>query len=110
MRINLLQSSKLAIAKLYQLTEDQRIILLDTLKRETEAGRICPSNAFYGSPMFFVPKKDGRSRMVVHYRRLNEATIPNVYPLPLISQIANELSKAKYLPSSTLSERISYCV
>ena len=96
MRIDLLPSAKLAVAKLYQLTEDQRMILLDTLKRETEAGRIRPSNAAYGSPMFFVPKKDGRSRMVVDYRRLNEATIPDVYPLPLISQITNELSKAKY--------------
>ncbi len=70
MRIDLLPSAKLAVAKLYQLTEDQRMILLDTLKRETEAGRIRPSNAAYGSPMFFVPKKDGRSRMVVDYRRL----------------------------------------
>ena len=96
MRIDLLPSSKLAVAKLYQLTEDQRVILLDTLKRETAAGRIRPSNAAYGSPMFFVPKKDGRYRMVVDYRRLNEATIPDVYPLPLISQLTNELSKAKF--------------
>jgi len=35
MRIDLLPSAKLAVAKLYQLTEDQRMILLDTLKRET---------------------------------------------------------------------------
>ena len=96
MRIDLLPSSKLAVAKLYQLTEDQRVILLDTLKRETTAGRIRPSNAAYGSPMFFVPKKDGRYRMVVDYRRLNEATVPDVYPLPLISQLTNELSKAKF--------------
>ncbi len=40
MRIDLLPSAKLAVAMLYQLTEDQRMILLDTLKRETEAGRI----------------------------------------------------------------------
>ena len=87
MRINLLSSSKLAVAKLYQLTKDQRIILLDTLKQETEPGQIHPSNAAYGSPMFFVTKKDGQTQMVVDYCWLNEATIPNVYPLPLISQI-----------------------
>jgi len=46
MRIDLLPSAKLAVAKLYQLTEDQRMILLDTLKRETEAGRIRPSKWF----------------------------------------------------------------
>jgi len=38
MRIDLLPSAKLAVAKLYQLTEDQRMILLDTLKRETFDG------------------------------------------------------------------------
>jgi hypothetical protein len=46
--------------------------------------------------MFFVAKKDGRHRMVVDYRRLNENTVPDVYPLPLIDQITSELSKAKY--------------
>jgi len=46
MRVDNVPSPKLAVAKLYQLTEDQRIILLDTLKRETEAGRI-RSNAAY---------------------------------------------------------------
>lgn len=96
MRIDLVPSAKLSIAKLYQLTEAERIELLDTLDRETKAGRIRPSNAAYGSPMFFVPKKDGRYRMVVDYRRLNENTIPDVYPLPLISQILNDLSKAKF--------------
>jgi hypothetical protein len=46
--------------------------------------------------MFFVPKKDGRWRMVVDYRKINKETIPDAYPLPLISQITNDLSKAKF--------------
>ena len=96
MRIELKPSAKLAVAKLYQLTEDQRLVLRDVLDRETKAGRIRPSNSPYGSPTFFTLKKDGTWRMVVDYRRLNEATIPDVYPLPLISQLTNELSKAKF--------------
>jgi transposase InsO family protein len=96
MRIDLRPSAKLSVAKLYQLTEVERLVLIDTLKRETAAGRIRPSNAAYGSPMFFVAKKDGRHRLVVDYRQLNENTIADVYPLPLINQITSELSKAKY--------------
>ena len=96
MRIDLKPSAKLPVSKLYQLPEDQRQALIDILDRETKAGRIRPSNASYGSPMFFVAKKDGRHRMVVDYRRLNENTIPDVYPLPLIDQITNELSEAKH--------------
>lgn len=96
MRIDLRPSAKLAAAKLYQLSDDQRKVLLETLEREMAAGRIRPSKASYGSPMFFVPKKDGRWRMVVDYRKINEETIPDAYPLPLISQITNDLSKAKF--------------
>jgi hypothetical protein len=96
MKIDLRPSAKLAAAKLYQLTDDQRKVLLETLEREMAAGRIRPSKASYGSPMFFVPKKDGRWRMVVDYRKINEETIPDAYPLPLISQITNDLSKAKF--------------
>jgi hypothetical protein len=96
MKIDLQPMAKLPVSKLYSLAEHHRRVLLETLDRETKAGRIRQSNAAYGSPMFFVPKKDGRWRMVVDYRRLNENTIPDVYPLPLISQITNELSKAKF--------------
>jgi len=96
MKIDLQPSAKLSAAKLYQLSDDQRKVLLETLEREMAAGRIRPSKASYGSPMFFVPKKDGRWRMVVDYQKVNEETIPNAYPLPLISQITNDLSKAKF--------------
>jgi hypothetical protein len=96
MKIQLDSSANLSAAKLYQLTEDQRQVLLDTLQREVGAGRIRPSNAPYGSPMFFVPKKDGRWRMVVDYRKLNQATIADAYPLPLINQITNDLRSSKF--------------
>jgi transposase InsO family protein len=96
MKIDLQPTSKMPVSKLYPLAEHHRRVLLETLDRETKAGRIRQSNAAYGSPMFFVPKKDGRSRMVVDYRRLNENTVPDVYPLPLISQITNELGKANW--------------
>ena len=33
--------------------------------------------------------------MVVDYRPLNKSTVVNLYPLPLINQIFNDLSKAK---------------
>ena len=37
--------------------------------------------------VFFVGKKDGKKRMVQDYRYLNEWTIKNNYPLPLISDV-----------------------
>jgi hypothetical protein len=48
------------------------------------------------SPFFFVKKKDGKLRPCQDYRYLNEWTIKNAYPLPLISEIMDKLKGAKY--------------
>ena len=47
------------------------------------------------SPFFFVKKKDGKLRPVQDYQKLNEMTIKNRYPLPLISELINKLTHAK---------------
>src|ERR1700720_4418494 len=46
-------------------------------------------------PFFFVKKKDGKLRPTQDYRKLNEATIKNCYPLPLISELVDRLRGAK---------------
>ena len=48
------------------------------------------------SPVFFVPKKDGRKRIVQDYRYLNEHTVWNNYPLLLISQLIDKLKGSQY--------------
>ncbi|EIW71009.1 hypothetical protein TREMEDRAFT_26973 [Tremella mesenterica DSM 1558] len=97
LEFELKEGANLKVAPLYSLGEDQRSALRDILDREISAGRIRPSNSPYGSPMFLVPKKaKGQWRMVIDYRKLNEATIPDAYPLPLIGQITEELGKARY--------------
>ena len=48
------------------------------------------------SPFFFVKKKDGSLRPVQDYRRLNNITVKNRYPLPLISELVNQLHGARY--------------
>ena len=45
--------------------------------------------------MFFVPKKDGKKRIVQDYRYLNSWTIKNNYPLPLISDLIDSIGKKK---------------
>jgi len=41
--------------------------------------------------VFFVGKKDGKKQMVQDYRYLNEWTIKNNYPLPLILDIVENI-------------------
>ena len=40
-------------------------------------------------------KKDGSLRVVVHYRGVNEVTIKNKYPLPMINDLFDQLQGAK---------------
>jgi len=46
--------------------------------------------------VFFVGKKDGKKRMVQDYRYLNEWTIKNNYPLPLISDVLENIGTKKF--------------
>ena len=45
--------------------------------------------------VFFVGKKDGKKQMVQDYRYLNEQTVKNNYPLPLISDIVENINMKK---------------
>ena len=47
------------------------------------------------APVFFVGKKDEKKRMVQDYRYLNEWTIKNNYPLPLISDVLENIGTKK---------------
>ena len=47
------------------------------------------------SPVFFVDKKDGKKRIVMDYCSLNEQTIKNNYPLPLIIDLINNMESKK---------------
>ena len=44
------------------------------------------------SGFFFIKKKDGKYRPVQDYRQLNKWTIPNKYPLPLITDLIHDLA------------------
>ncbi len=73
--------------------QEQLDIFLD---ENLESRRIRPSKSPFASPFFFVKKKDGTLRPVQDYRKLNEMTIKNCYPLPLISELIDKLRGAKY--------------
>ena len=47
------------------------------------------------SPVFFVAKKDGSKRMVMDYHSLNNQTVKNNYPLPLITDLIDTMGSKK---------------
>ena len=47
------------------------------------------------SPVFFIKKKDGSLHFIQDYLKLNMMIVKNTYPLTLIPDILNKISKAK---------------
>jgi hypothetical protein len=82
--------------KNYNLTPTEQIELDKFLKENLEKGYIQPSQLPMASPFFFVSKKDGKLRPCQDYRYLNDWTVKNSYPLPLISEIMDKLKGTKY--------------
>jgi hypothetical protein len=82
--------------KNYNLTPAEQLELDKFLKENLEKGYIWPSQSPMASPFFFISKKDGKLRPCQDYRYLNDWTVKNSYPLPLISEIMDKLKGAKY--------------
>ena len=73
--------------KVYQLTQDEQKALLKFIQEQQAKGYIHPSKSPYAAPFFFIKKKDGKLQPVQDYQQLNEWTIKNCYPLPLILEL-----------------------
>ena len=50
----------------------------------------------YSAPARLVPKKNGKLRLVIDYRKLNEQTIKSCWPIPSIEEIFDTLQGSAY--------------
>ena len=92
--IDLKETFKPQKGRIYPLSKNEREVqnfVEDQLRR----GYIRPSKSPQTSPVFFVGKKDGSKRMVIDYRNLNDQTIKNNYPLPLITELIDNMGSKK---------------
>ena len=80
---------------LYSLSPQDQKTLDEFIDDNLRKGYIRPSKSPMASPFFFVGKKDGSSRPCQDYRYLNEHTVKDAYPLPLISDLMTKLKGAK---------------
>src|SRR4051812_16982970 len=56
---------------------------------------IQPSASPWRSPVLFMDKKDGSNRLCTDYRKLNDVTIKNKYPLLKIEDLFDQVNGAK---------------
>ena len=81
--------------KVYPLSREERKEVREFVKEQLRKEYIRPSKSPQTAPVFFVGKKDGKKRMVQDYQYLNEWTIKNNYPLPLISDVLENIGTKK---------------
>ena len=80
----------------YPKSPAQLQIIKEEIQKMIEQGILEPSNSPWGAPCISVKKKSEHGmkispRLVVDYRKLNKVTKPDVYPLPNIQTILDQL-------------------
>ena len=80
--------------KIIPTTREEDEALKMFIKEQLERGYIRKSKSPYASAFFFIKKKDGKLRPIQDYRKLNQHTIRNKYPLPLIPELISQVKDA----------------
>jgi hypothetical protein len=74
----------------YWLNPNYAIIVKQNIDKLLVVGFIKPiEDTTWLSPIIVVPKKNGKLRICVDFRKLNVATKKNPYPLPFIDEVIN---------------------
>ena len=62
-----------------------------------ENGIIEPSCSEWSSPIVLVKKKDGSLRLCVDYRKLNQVSQMDAYPMPRVDELIDHVGRAKFI-------------
>ena len=83
--------------------EKDKEFMKEEVERMLEAGVIQHSKSAWSSPPVIVPKKGGKKRFCIDYRKLNQITEKDKYPLPKIEDILTKFNGAKYYTTLDLA-------
>ena len=93
--IELVEGQQQPYGPIYSLRPVELETLNAYLKTNLPNRLIRPSKFPAGAPILLDQKSDGSLRLYVNYRGLNNLTIKNRYPLPLIGESLDRLGRAK---------------
>jgi len=89
--IDLKEMFKPQKGKIYPLSKNEREEVQNFVNDQLRKGYIRLSKSSQTSPVFFVDKKDGSKRLVMDYCNLNDQIVKNNYPLPLITDLIDNI-------------------
>ena len=83
-------------APMYRHPEQAKETISEMIEEMLEKGVIEPSSALYLAPIVLVDKGSGKKRMCVDYRKVNEHIKQDIYPLPRLDSLIEEVAGYKY--------------
>jgi len=86
----------------------KRQIIADQINKMLKLKVIEPSHSAWASPVVIVPKKNGKARLCVDYRRRSDTTKKHAYPLPHMVDLLDSLGDAKVFTSFDCTVRTHY--
>ena len=96
-KINLMEEASRELnAKAYAMIIKGNEALNQWLDKQLKAGLIKELKSRYTASYFYIPKKNGSLQLVQDYQKLNQVTIKDKMPLPLIGEVIDKLKEAKY--------------
>ena len=97
-----LKANEPVYRKQFKIPDMHRDIIEKQVKEWLAMGVVQPSRSRWNSPMFCVPKKDGKLRLVQDFRGLNQVSQPDKYSMKDVTECIGELGRAGSTLFSTL--------
>nr|XP_021325913.1 uncharacterized protein LOC110438340 [Danio rerio] len=88
----------------YRVPEARRQAIEEEIKQMLKLGVIEPSSSPWSSPIVMVPKPDGTLRFCNDFRRLNEVSEFDSYPMPRVDELLDRLGRARYISTIDLTK------
>ena len=88
----------------YRIPEARRMTIQEELSQMLRLGVIEESRSAWSSPVVLVAKPDGTHRFRNDFRRLNEVSEFDAYPMPRVDELIERLGPARYLTTLDLTK------
>ena len=88
--------------RIYPLSKNEREEVQNFVEDQLRKRYIRPTKSPQMSPVFFIGKKDEKKKIVMDYFNLNSQTVKNNYPLPLITELIDNMGGKKVFTKTDL--------
>lgn len=86
----------------YRLNSNKKEVLSQEIEHMLDKDIIEECESPYASPVVMIPKKNGKIRVFIDYRKLNAVTMSDKYPLPRIDDLIHMAKQTLFMTTLDL--------